>query len=96
MRAVLLLEVAEVVPHPPALGHESVPEMPVAGEEAFPLARAHGVNATLRFVTPEETGAEHCQHDNPTIGQELMADWLADVFGIDQRRLASLALAPLG
>ena len=59
-------------------------------------ARAHGVNATLRFVTPEETGAEHCQHDNPTIGQELMADWLADAFGIDQRRLASLALAPLG
>ena len=59
-------------------------------------ARAHGVNATLRFVTPEETGAEHCQHDNPTIGQELMADWLADVFAIDQRRLASRALAPLG
>jgi hypothetical protein len=46
------------------------------------------VNATLRFVTPEETGAEHCQHDNPTIGQELLADWLADVFGIDQRTLA--------
>ncbi len=44
-------------------------------------------NVTLRFVTPEETGAEHCQHDNPTIGQELMADWLADVFGIDQRAL---------
>jgi hypothetical protein len=47
------------------------------------------VNATLRFVMPEETGAEHCQHDNPTIGQELMADWLADVFGIDQRALLS-------
>ena len=54
------------------------------------------MNATLRFVTPEETGAEHCQHDNPTIGQELMADWLADRFGIDQRRLAARALAPLG
>lgn len=58
-------------------------------------ARAHGVNVTLRFVTPEETGAEHCQHDNPTIGQELMADWLADVFGLDQRALAERALAPL-
>ena len=58
-------------------------------------ALAHGVKATLRFVAPEETGAEHCQHDNPTIGQELMADWLADVFGIDQRRLPALALAPL-
>ena len=33
----------------------------------------------------QETGAEHCQHDNPTIGQELMSDWLADVFRIDQR-----------
>jgi pimeloyl-ACP methyl ester carboxylesterase len=54
----------------------------------YDYARAHGVNATLRFVTPEETGAEHCQHDNPTIGQELLADWLADVFGIDQCTLA--------
>jgi hypothetical protein len=55
--------------------------------KTYEYARAHGVNATLRFVTPEETGAEHCQHDNPTIGQELLADWLADVFGIDQRAL---------
>ena len=30
----------------------------------------------------------HCQQDNPTLGQELMIDWLADVFGIDQTRLA--------
>jgi pimeloyl-ACP methyl ester carboxylesterase len=58
-------------------------------------AKAKGVDATLRFVTPEETGADHCQHDNPTIGQELMADWLADVFGIDQRALAKRALDPL-
>ncbi len=61
----------------------------------YEYARDHGVNVTLRFVTPEETGAEHCQHDNPTIGQELMADWLADVFGIDQRALAARALNPL-
>jgi pimeloyl-ACP methyl ester carboxylesterase len=61
----------------------------------YEYARARGVNATLRFVTPEETGAEHCQHDNPTIGQELLADWLADVFGIDQRALAARALHPL-
>ncbi len=64
--------------------------------KVYDYARSKGVNATLRFVTAEETGAEHCQHDNPTIGQELMADWLADAFGIDQRRLASRALAPLG
>ena len=61
----------------------------------YDYARAKGVDATLRFVTPEETGAEHCQHDNPTIGQELMADWLADVFRVDQRELRRLALWPL-
>lgn len=62
----------------------------------YEYGRARGVNVTLRFVTPEETGAEHCQHDNPTIGQELMADWLADIFGIDQRELlATKALDPL-
>lgn len=56
--------------------------------KVYEYAKAKGVNATLRFVMPEETGAEHCQHDNPTLGQELMADWLADVFGIDQRALS--------
>ena len=53
----------------------------------YEYARARGVNATLRLTSAEETGAEHCQHDNPTLGQELMIDWLADVFGIDQRGL---------
>jgi CO/xanthine dehydrogenase Mo-binding subunit len=33
------------------------------------------------------TGAEHCRYDNPTLGQELMIDRLADVFGINQREL---------
>ncbi len=58
----------------------------------YEYARAKGVDASLRFVMPEETGAEHCQHDNPTIGQELMADWLADVFRIDQRQLLAKGL----
>ena len=53
----------------------------------YEYAKRHGVNVTLRLTTEEETGAEHCQHDNPTLGQELMADWLADVFRIDQREL---------
>jgi pimeloyl-ACP methyl ester carboxylesterase len=48
----------------------------------------HNIDATLRLTTEEETGAEHCQHDNPTLGQELMIDWLCDVFKIDQRTLA--------
>jgi len=36
----------------------------------------------------KETGAEHCQHDNPTLGQEIIADWLADIFKIDQTKLS--------
>jgi hypothetical protein len=39
------------------------------------------------LLSEEETGAEHCQHDNPTIGQEILADWLADRFGINQQQL---------
>ena len=54
----------------------------------FDYAQRHGVNATLRLTGAEETGAEHCQHDNPTLGQELMLDWLTDALGIDQRTLA--------
>jgi dienelactone hydrolase len=50
-------------------------------------AKANGVDVTLRIVDPAETGAEHCQHDHPTMGQELIADWLADRFQIDQRAL---------
>jgi len=51
-------------------------------------AKRHGIDATLRLTSEEETGAEHCQHDNPTLGQEIMLDWLADVFKVDQTRLA--------
>lgn len=54
-------------------------------QQVADYASTHGVNVTLRFVTEEETGAEHCQHDNPTLGMELIGDWLADVFGMDQR-----------
>ena len=53
----------------------------------YDYARQHGIDATLRLTSEEETGAEHCQHDNPTLGQELMLDWLADVFQIDQTAL---------
>ena len=54
----------------------------------YNYAVKHKVNATLRLTTEEETGAEHCQHDNPTLGQELMIDWLADIFKIDQTALS--------
>ncbi|HVO94207.1 MAG TPA: alpha/beta hydrolase [Terriglobales bacterium] len=61
----------------------------------YDYAKAKGVDVILRLVTQEETGAEHCQHDNATLGQELMADWLADRFGIDQAVLFKKALNPL-
>jgi hypothetical protein len=60
-------------------------------QKVYQYALANGVDATLRLTSEEETGAEHCQHDNPTLGQELMIDWLADVFAIDQTRLTNFA-----
>ena len=65
-----------------------------AARSTYDYAKAHGVDATLRVLDPEETGAEHCQHDNPTIGQEVLADWLADRFGIDQRALLRSSINP--
>jgi dienelactone hydrolase len=57
---------------------------PVAAAE---YARSKGVNITYRVVTAEETGADHCQHDNPTLGSDIIADWLAQQLGIDQASL---------
>lgn len=54
--------------------------------KVYDYAKSKGVDVTLKFVTADETGADHCQHDNPTIGQELMLDWLADRLGIDERK----------
>ena len=56
-------------------------------KQVHDYAKSKGIDVTLRLTEAEETGAEHCQHDNPTLGQEIMIDWLADVFGIDQRAL---------
>ena len=64
-------------------------------QRVYDYAKAKGVDVTLRVLTEEETGADHCQHDNPTIGQEIMADWLADRFGIDQRALRAHRISAL-
>lgn len=56
-------------------------------QKVYDYGLAKGKDVTLRLLSEEETGAEHCQHDNPTIGQEILGDWLADRFGIDQRSL---------
>ena len=52
-------------------------------------------NVTIVVLGEEDTGADHCQHDNPTLGQEYLADWLVDVFKIDERELRAKALRPL-
>lgn len=61
-----------------------------AAKRTADYASDHGVDVTFRLVSEEETGAEHCQHDNPTLGMEIVGDWLAKVFKIDQRALLSL------
>ncbi len=50
-------------------------------------AASKGVDVTFHLVGEEETGADHCQHDNPTLGQEFIGDWLAKRFGIDERAI---------
>lgn len=53
-------------------------------KRTYDAAKKAGVDATLRILAEDETGAEHCQHDNPTLGQDIIGDWLADRFGIVQ------------
>ncbi|WP_027531722.1 S9 family peptidase [Bradyrhizobium sp. WSM3983] len=50
-------------------------------------AVSKGVDVTFHLVSEEETGADHCQHDNPTLGQEIIGDWLCKTFGIDEKVL---------
>jgi hypothetical protein len=52
--------------------------------DAFECARTGGVPVELRVFTAEETGASHCQADNPTLGQEFVWDWIAIQLGIAQ------------
>jgi len=64
-------------------------------KKVYDYGKSKGIDVTLRLLSEEETGAEHCQHDNPTIGQEILADWLADRFGINQKELLSTSYNPL-
>lgn len=52
--------------------------------QAYDYANSVGIDVTLRLTTPDETGAEHCQHDNPTMGQEILLDWLTVKLGIEE------------
>jgi pimeloyl-ACP methyl ester carboxylesterase len=55
--------------------------------QVYEHAKESGVDVTLDLIEAEETGAEHCQHDNPSLGEERIGDWLAGRFGIDQAKL---------
>jgi len=55
--------------------------------KVYEYGKKHGRDVTLRLLTEDETGAEHCQHDNPTLGQEVICDWLADKLHVNQRDL---------
>ena len=54
-------------------------------EDSVAYARSRGLNVTYKLFTPEETGAAHCQMDNPTLGQEFICDWIADRLELVQR-----------
>lgn len=54
--------------------------------DAFAHATQHDVPVELRVFSAEETGASHCQADNPSIGQAFICDWLADRLKVHPRR----------
>lgn len=53
-------------------------------EEAVEYSRQHGQDITFKVFSAEETGAAHCQIDNPTLGMEYIFDWLSKKLDIAQ------------
>lgn len=51
-------------------------------QKVYDYAKSRGVDVTLKIVEEEETGSEHCQHDNPTLGEDFMMDWLAEALDV--------------
>ena len=48
-------------------------------DDAWALYNAVGSrDKTIRVFTEEEGGSEHCQRDNPTLGQTFIFDWLQE------------------
>jgi dienelactone hydrolase len=61
----------------------------------YDYAMSKSVNVTLRMINAEETGADHCQSDNPTIGQEIIADWLTERFGVNEKEILKKSIESL-
>lgn len=55
--------------------------------ESYEYSKKHGQDVSFKVFTAEETGAAHCQIDNPTLGMEYIFDWLSDKLGVDQTKL---------
>jgi hypothetical protein len=53
-------------------------------ESSVKYAKSKGLDVTYKLFTAAETGAAHCQMDNPTLGQEYICDWIADRLGVAQ------------
>ena len=53
-----------------------------AAQQLYDHTREAGVDVTLKWFTAEETGAQHCQVDNPTLGMEYICDWLSEQLGL--------------
>jgi dienelactone hydrolase len=76
------------IPCPFLIVHGSLDHFSIqTAHQAFDCAKAAGVDVELKWFQPEDTGASHCQIDNPTIGMEFICDWIADKLGVDQRSL---------
>jgi len=60
--------------------------------ESYEYSQAHGQDVTFKVFTTEDTGAAHCQIDNPTLSMEYICDWLAEKLGVDQSELPALLL----
>ena len=77
-------------------------DIPAATARGIPISTVPPITTegamamlAISFISEEETGADHCQHDNPTIGQEYMTDWLVDRFGIDEKAQLGQVLRPI-
>lgn len=60
-------------------------------ENVYDAVKASGGEVTMKHFSPEETGAAHCQIDNPTLGMELICDWMADRLAERNGNFARLA-----
>lgn len=50
-------------------------------ETLYEYTKKHGVDVEIKWFAANETGAAHCQCDNPTLGMEYICDWIGAQLG---------------